>query len=187
MVFPSTGVKLSVLCLLGLVMAICACGDGSSVPVDGDVDMDREDELSEYTDVECGYPAFTFEIPEDEMFPQPLDLIRVNACNHELKAVGGEVCGPYWYFWDWLPGGLPSRAVDTALIILPDGSKVHHQSFMRTWTRVCNPGFYFPVPGQYGIRVKLRNAVGMESGGSSDCSDCEGRDNWIAISPSGEM
>ena len=132
-----------------------------------------------------GPPTPIIKIPEDEMFPEPLDVIHLDG--RESTSPFGDDRKPFEYYWEWLPGGKPAHAQD-AVLIPSTGSFDTPHSIMGAWTSEGYPKIYFPIAGEYGIRMKVRDSANVPSGPNDDCPDCKEWDEiWIDVRPSQKL
>ena len=115
-----------------------------------------------------GPPTPVIELTNEE--PEPLDQIHLDGRNSTSPF--GEKRKPFQYWWEWAPGGKPTHAQDVHLI-KASGSIDNPASIMGEWSSEGFPKIKFPVGGEYKIRMKVRDIMGVESGPTAECPKCD--------------
>ncbi len=132
-----------------------------------------------------GPPIPIIEIPADQQDPEPLDVIHLDGRNSESPF--GDERKPFQYYWEWAPGGKPAYAQD-AVLIESTGDFDNPRSIMGKWTAEGYPKIFFPIAGEYKIRLRVKDAAGVESGPNDDCPTCPEYDEiTIKVKPSQKL
>ena len=138
---------------------------------DGDLEPDGDSDLEALPDVSAPVPVI--ELTKED--PEPLDQINLDGRNSISPF--GEERKPFQYWWEWAPDGKPEYVEDVHLIKVSD-SFGNPTSIMGEWSSEGFPKIKFPVGGEYKIRLKVRDAMGVESSPTADCPECQ---EWTQV------